>query len=103
MERLHGSKEFTWFYLASAAAAGLGFVLWQAATVPAGVEAGTVVGASGAVLAALTLYATHYPREKIGLFYGLIFIEVRWVVLLYAAIDLIPVLQTLQEIGRAHV
>ncbi len=94
MERLYGSREFTAFYLAAAVASGLGFVLWQMVTpLPPDVP---VVGASGAVLAALTLYATHYPREKIGLFYGLIFIEVRWVVALYAAMDLIPVIRTLQ-------
>lgn len=96
MERLYGTKEFTCFYLAAAAASGAGFILWQLVTTPAGALAVPVVGASGAVLAALTLYATHYPREKLGLFYGLIFIEVRWVVLLYAAVDLLPVLKSLQ-------
>lgn len=96
MERLYGSKEFSFFYLAAAVAAGAGYVLWQLATLQAGERAPPVVGASGAVLAAMTLYATHYPREKIGLFYGLIFIEVRWVVALYAAMDLLPVLQSLQ-------
>ena len=106
IERLYRTKEFTLFYLLSAAAAGLGFVLWQVITVPWGQPTGPVIGASGAVLAVLTLYATHYPREKIGILYGLIFIEVRWVVALYAAMDLIPVLQSLQgehiSTGIAH-
>lgn len=92
MERLYGSKEFTLFYLAAAAASSVGFILWQIA---AG-DSGTAIGASGAVLAALTLYATHYPREKLYLFYGLFPVEVRWVVVFYAVMDLLPVLRSLQ-------
>jgi len=96
MERLYLSKEFTLFYLAAAAVSGIGFVAWQFLTLLPGEPSIPVVGASGAVLAAMTLYATHYPHHKIGLFYGLISVEVRWVVALYAVIDLIPVLQSLQ-------
>ena len=106
VERLYRSKEFTLFYLAAAAAAGIGFVGWQLLAIPWNQPAGPVIGASGAVLAVLTLYATHYPREKIGILYGLVFIEVRWVVALYAAMDLLPVLQSLQgepiSSGVAH-
>ena len=96
MERLYGSKEFTWFYLASAAAAGFGYVVWQLLT---GMTMIPVIGASGAVLATLTLFAMHYPHHKIGLFYGLLFIEARWVVVIFAIVDLIPVLQSLQGQG----
>lgn len=94
MERIYGTREFTCFYLVSAAAAGAGFVVWQLAM---GLTAGAV-GASGAVLAVLTLFAMHYPGLKINI-YGIFPIEIRWLLALYVALDLFPVLMELNGEG----
>jgi len=89
LESMYGPREFLLFYLAAAVVSGLanvGLDLYLGSSIPA-------VGASGAVLAVLTVYAIHYPRNTIRFwFYP---IEVRWVVLLYAIFDLHPVLLAL--------
>lgn len=99
IERIYGSKEFTVFYLSAAAAAGAGFVVWQLAmNLP-----NPVVGASGAVLALLTLFATHFPRHTIYI-YGIIPLEIRWLIALYVAWDLYPVLLALGgQMPMSHV
>jgi membrane associated rhomboid family serine protease len=87
LERMYGSREFLWFYLTAAVIAGLGFLglgLVLGSHAPA-------LGASGAVMAVFMLYATHFPRERIWIF-GLIPIEIRWLVAFYIAADLHPVL-----------
>lgn len=91
IEKLYGTKEFTLFYLVAAVISGTGFVLWEFAV---GAH-NPVVGASGGVLAILTLYATHYPREKIYI-YGIIPVEIRWIIAFYVIMDLWPVLRTLK-------
>jgi membrane associated rhomboid family serine protease len=94
VEPLYGSREFLWFYMAAAVVGGIGFALWDAVL---GLSSG-VVGASGAVMAVLMLYACHFPRDRIYLF-GLIGIEARWLVALFALFDLLPVLNAL---GGGH-
>jgi len=87
LEPLYGSREFVWFYLVAALVGGIGFTIW-------GFTLGLphlVVGASGAVMAVFMLFARHYPHEKVCIF-GLICIEAQWLVWLYAAFDLYPVL-----------
>lgn len=91
MERLYGTREFARFYLAASVAAGAGFVLWQLVMRLSGV----VIGASGAVLAVMTLFATHYPGVRIYV-YGIFPIEIRWMLALYVVLDLLPVLQALR-------
>jgi membrane associated rhomboid family serine protease len=91
MERMYGTREFTAFYLVAAIASGIGFVVWQMAI---GYNA-RVIGASGAVLAVMTLFATHYPGLKIYV-YGIFPIEIRWMIALYVLLDLWPVLQELR-------
>jgi membrane associated rhomboid family serine protease len=46
-----------------------------------------VIGASGAVLGILMAFARFWPREQL-LIWGIIPIEARWLVLIYAALDL---------------
>jgi membrane associated rhomboid family serine protease len=90
LERMYGTREFTWFYLMGAVAAGLLFI---------GLEMflgklSPVIGASGAVMAVLMLYAIHYPRQVIRI-WGIVPIEVRWIVGLYLIFDLFPVLSSI--------
>ena len=66
MESLYGSRDFLAFYLAAAVVSTLGWVLLQVA----GHQTRTVmVGASGAVMAVVTLYTLFYPRREILFFF----------------------------------
>jgi membrane associated rhomboid family serine protease len=61
VEELYGPREFLTFYLVAAFLGGVAYCLWSWArgtTIPC-------VGASGAVMAVLILYACHYPRRII--------------------------------------
>lgn len=98
---MYGQREFFLFYMAAALSASLLHVLldwYTGSRIPA-------VGASGAVLGVLMLYAIHYPRSTIRIIWFPI--EVRWLVLIYLIFDLHPVLlalageQTFDGIGHA--
>ncbi len=66
MESLYGSRDFLAFYLAAAVVSTLGWTLLQLA----GHQSHTVmVGASGAVMAVVTLYTLYYPRREILFFF----------------------------------
>jgi membrane associated rhomboid family serine protease len=101
LERMYGTREFVMFYLLAAIVSGLAFV---ALAVVLG-DPTPALGASGAVMAVVALYATHFPREEIYLL-GLIRLQIRYFVLLYLVYDLWPVLGALggggQSDGVAH-
>ncbi len=101
LERMYGSREFLWFYLTAAVFGGIAHVLWGIAF-----PGGMVIGASGVVMAIAMLYTIHYPRQVIW-FFGLIPIEMRFLVALYVLIDLHPVLMALggehMMTGIAHI
>ena len=90
IEAIYGSREFLAFYLTAALVAGLGDIglalalrHWH-----------STVGASGAVMAVFTVFALYHPTRTV-LFFYVIPIEVRWLLLLYVAQDLYPVIQAL--------
>ena len=90
LEPLYGAREFLLFYLTAAVVASLCHVvldLYTHHSVP-------VIGASGAVMAVVVLYAIHHPREKIYVFM-MIPMEIRWLVVIYVIFDLHPVLLAL--------
>ncbi len=90
LEDMYGSREFLLFYLTAALVAGLSFVglhLFVHDLRPA-------IGASGAVMAIVMVYALYYPRQRIYL-WALFPIEIRWLVLAYVVFDGWPVLQSL--------
>ncbi|MCA9084634.1 MAG: rhomboid family intramembrane serine protease [Planctomycetaceae bacterium] len=101
LESMYGSREFLWFYVSGALAASLAYIaidLFTGDWVP-------MIGASGAVMAVTMLFAVHFPRQIIYIFF--IFpVEIRWVVLFYVVYDLHPVLLQLsgdpQATGVAH-
>jgi membrane associated rhomboid family serine protease len=67
MEEMYGPREFTIFYLVSAFLGGVAYFGWSMVTnnlMPC-------VGASGAVTAVMVLYAFHYPRRVIYLWWFL--------------------------------
>jgi membrane associated rhomboid family serine protease len=60
IETLWGTRRFVFFYLYSGIAAGLfSFFLWNS----------PIIGASGAVLAILTVYAFYYPQRRVLMFF----------------------------------
>lgn len=88
--RVTGEREFLWFYLFAAVFSGIvAVVYYQLIDIPY-----AIVGASGAVLAVFTLFALHYPRQKLYLF-GVLPVEARWLLLAYAIFDGYPALQLL--------
>jgi membrane associated rhomboid family serine protease len=95
LERMYGTREFVLFYLTAALASGLAFLglsLLQADPTPA-------IGASGAVMSIMALYAIFFPREEILLFF-MLRVQIRFVVLAYLVFDLLPVLQSFG--GEGH-
>jgi membrane associated rhomboid family serine protease len=91
VEEFYGSREFLRFYLTSAVFA----VVVQAGVFLASQQTdSSVVGASGAVLAVMMLYAMHFPRRRVYVF-GILPIEVRWLVLVCVAYNLLPLLISL--------
>jgi membrane associated rhomboid family serine protease len=87
LESMYGSREFLLFYLAGAVISGAVFVGMGLAMHNLGVA----IGASGAVMAVVVLYAMHFPRQQILVFMVLP-VEIRWLVAAYVIFDLYPVL-----------
>jgi membrane associated rhomboid family serine protease len=88
IEAILGPREFTTFYLVSAIAAGIlylviGFLL--------GGDIAPMVGASGAGMAVLVVFAMYFPRQKVYLYF-LFPIEIRWLIAAYVVFELYPVL-----------
>jgi membrane associated rhomboid family serine protease len=65
MESLYGSRDFLAFYLLAAGTSTLGWAVIQSATG----ENNLMWGASGAVMAVVTLYTLFYPRREILFFF----------------------------------
>lgn len=90
LEAMYGQKEFLWFYLTSAVAASLCYIgidLLTGDPVP-------MLGASGAIMGVTMLFAWHFPDHTIYLFF-IVPVTMRWMVLMYAVLDLFPLLQQL--------
>ena len=99
LEQIYGTREFVLFYLAAAVFSGLlyvglGLILD---------DQSAVIGASGAVMAVTMLYALHFPRQIINI-WGIIPIEVRWLVLLTIVFETYSELQRLGGVDlKGHV
>lgn len=94
LESIYGSREFLAFYLISIFVAGLAFVALELATGSNGIA----IGASGGVMAVMVLYALHFPRQTMLVFF-VIPVEIRFLVAFLALVDLYPVLQVLMGQG----
>jgi membrane associated rhomboid family serine protease len=97
-----GSREFLGFYLAAALFSGLAHLGLEAAFLH---QASITVGASGAVMAILAIYAMWYPRQQV-LLMAIIPMEIRWMIALLVALDTLPIWSALagQQVhdGVAH-
>ena len=88
LERMYGSREFLWFYLASAVVCGAVFTaVGRTMNLSA-----PLMGAGPCVLATLTLYATHFPYREI-LFAWVIPMQIRVLLLVYVAVDVYMIVQ----------
>jgi len=90
LESIYGSRSFAWFYITAAIVSSLAFLGIQLLTgerIPA-------IGASGAVMAVMMVYAIYHPRDEIYLFF-VIPIQIRFLLVIYVFYDLQPVLMKL--------
>ncbi|RPI88817.1 MAG: rhomboid family intramembrane serine protease [Planctomycetaceae bacterium] len=94
IESIYGSWEFLRFYLTAAAIAAL----CQVGLSLALNEDAKLIGASGAVMAVMMLFAINFPRRKVYVM-GVIPVEIRWLIALYVAFDAYPVWQRLAGFG----
>ncbi len=85
-ERL-GSREFLGFYLTAAIFSGLAHWGLEAAFSK---NISIAIGASGAIMAIMALYAMWYPRQKV-LLMGVFPIEIRWLIVAFIAMDTMPI------------
>lgn len=96
--QLTGEREFLWFYLASAVFAGICSLVFYTLIK----RHPSILGASGAVYAVFCVVAMHYPRQSILLF-GVIPIEMRWLLAIYIGMDVLPIVSGLTDVTRvAH-
>ncbi len=89
METMYGRREFLAMYLSAAVFSGLCWAIsdeWSGGM-------GTAVGASGAIMAVVVLFAMFYPRRTI-LIYGLIPVEMWLLATIYIGGDLLVLLST---------
>jgi membrane associated rhomboid family serine protease len=83
LETQYGGKEFLAFYLLAGVCANAGYFLLQITGL---MPPSLAVGASGAVTAALVLYAFHYPRQRVYLYF-VVPMPIWFLVVLYVALD----------------
>lgn len=88
LERMYGSREILWFYLSVAVICGVIFTCFGLKMeLPR-----PLMGAGACVVALLTLYATHFPRQEI-LFFWVIPMQIRVLLLIYVAVDGFQIMQ----------
>ena len=94
LERMYGSREFLWFYLVAALFCGVVFTAFGLKLfLPF-----PLMGSNPCVLALLALFATHFPRQEL-LFFGLIPIQIRILLLIYVVVDFLIILQAFKGEG----
>ena len=87
VERAWGSRAFLKFYLISGAAGGVVYTLLVLVRL---LEAGPMVGASGAIYGVVAAIAVMYPRMKV-LLYGIIPMTMVWLVVLVVIVSLLNI------------
>jgi len=85
LEERYGSREFLAFYLLAGLFSNTAYLLASETGVA---EVTRAVGASGAVTAVFVLYACHYPRQRVYLYF-LIPMPIWLVVVVFVGIDLL--------------
>jgi membrane associated rhomboid family serine protease len=96
VENIYGSREFTFFYIAAAIFAGFCWAVVDLITPGAGHHQG--FGASGAVMAVVTVYVLYYPHREMLLFFVLP-VEAWMFLAIYLGLDAVMLAQDLQGIA----
>ncbi|HEV3166081.1 MAG TPA: rhomboid family intramembrane serine protease [Isosphaeraceae bacterium] len=94
MEAMYGTREFAFMYCTAAVFSTL---CWAIGHSMGPAEAGDVpmIGASGAVMAVVVLYALYYPHRELY-FWGILRVEIWMLLVIYIAADLFSLLQQFQ-------
>ncbi len=87
LEDLYGVWDYAALYLGSAVVAGIGHVLLKSAI---GAPQVPALGASGAVMGVVVVYAFLYPNRQIYI-WGILPLTIKWAAILYVAMDLMGV------------
>lgn len=87
---VHSEREFLLLYSLSAVFSGAFYLLWGYITN----ENYSAIGASGAVSAILVVYAMRWPNDS-WLFFYVIPVTAKWMAIIYAGMDLYPMLKQL--------
>ena len=95
VEQTLGSKRFLWFYLLCGTGAGI-ITVMTCFSLPI-----LVIGASGAVLGVLVAFAVMFPNREV-LVYFLFPIKVKYLVMIFVALDLLAAWNTGAGGGVAH-
>ncbi|MDB5353285.1 MAG: putative rane protein [Planctomycetota bacterium] len=98
MEAMYGSREFTFLYLTAAVFSTL---CWAIVDQMVPGRGGSMVGASGAVMAIVMLYTLYYPRREILLFFVLP-VQTWLLLLVFLVSNALMLLQQLQGGGGLH-
>ena len=98
MESFYGTKEFWWLYLSAAAVSTLAWAGYDVASTGGRGSGTAMVGASGAVMAVVSLYTFYNPTREVILF---IFPVQMWLLLTFYVVQ--DALQLLGGPGRSNV
>jgi len=99
VEDKYGSNEFLGFYLLAGVLSGIGFILWGLLTR----NPSPAIGASGAVVAVMIVYAMNWPHER-WYIWGILPVPVMILAGIAAALDILPMLRELSgNPGPGHV
>ena len=98
VEAIYGSREFTFLYLIAAVSSTLcALVIDRLGPHPGEIH---MLGASGAVLAVVVIFAMYYPRREVLLFF-ILPVEIWLLVVIYIGLDALSLLQEMRGIGGA--
>lgn len=97
IEQHLGTREFTAFYLVGAVASGLAHLGLETAFLR---QPSITVGASGALMSVMAVFAILFPRQQVLLFM-LFPIEIRWLIAAFVVFDMVPIIRALQG-GPVH-
>ena len=97
LEQRYGRREFLMFYLCAIVFAGIANMVFGVFSN----DWAPMIGASGGVMAVMTLYALHWPHERV-MIWGIFPVEVRWLVVFAIFMDVYPMLNAVEGDRIAH-
>lgn len=93
IESMYGSREFLRMYLTAAVVSTLGWAVLDYAGPDQG--QGYMLGASGAVMAVMVIYAMYYPRREVLLFF-ILPVQIWLLLVIFLGLDFLRLMQELR-------